>query len=202
MSRSRGTRAADRRALEAMARQDRFEPATAAARSTWPAVDETVPQTMHAASTEPRWTEQVRSSWSRTQNLRTPRSLRVVTELLGRLSGFLRGMTSEASPVTKSMRRLQGRGRRLQVAETLQLGEKRFVAILRVDGEQFLIGGSTGGVSLLASLAGEPPTFKAEPIQIMADAAEPATADESAQPEASPSFSAVLAAQSRLGGLA
>ncbi len=46
-------------------------------------------------------------------------------------------------------------GRRLRVSETISLGEKRFVAILQVDGAQFLIGGSAGNVSLLAVLEKE-----------------------------------------------
>ena len=45
--------------------------------------------------------------------------------------------------------------RRLRVAETIQLGEKRFVSILQVDGAQFLIGGAAGNVSLLAMLSTE-----------------------------------------------
>ncbi len=50
---------------------------------------------------------------------------------------------------------LQPKLRRLQVQETVQLGEKRFVSILRVDGEQFLIGGSSAGVTLLAAMQPE-----------------------------------------------
>ncbi len=42
--------------------------------------------------------------------------------------------------------------RRLRITETVSLGEKRFVSIIQVDGAQFLIGGSSGGVSLLAKL--------------------------------------------------
>ncbi len=42
--------------------------------------------------------------------------------------------------------------RRLQVSETVSLGDKRFVSILQVDGAQFLIGGTSGNVSLLATL--------------------------------------------------
>jgi flagellar biogenesis protein FliO len=42
--------------------------------------------------------------------------------------------------------------KRLRVADTVSLGEKRFVAILRVDGEQFLLGGSSSNVVLLARL--------------------------------------------------
>jgi flagellar biogenesis protein FliO len=42
--------------------------------------------------------------------------------------------------------------RRLSVTETVSLGEKRFVSILCVDGEQFLLGGSPSNVVLLAKL--------------------------------------------------
>jgi hypothetical protein len=42
--------------------------------------------------------------------------------------------------------------RRLSVAETVSFGEKRFVSILRVDGEQFLVGGSPSNIVLLAKL--------------------------------------------------
>lgn len=43
--------------------------------------------------------------------------------------------------------------RRLRVAETISLGEKRSVSIVIVDGAQFLIGCSAGSVQLLAELA-------------------------------------------------
>lgn len=42
--------------------------------------------------------------------------------------------------------------RRLTVSETVSLGEKRFVSILCVDGEQFLVGGSSSNIVLLAKL--------------------------------------------------
>lgn len=42
--------------------------------------------------------------------------------------------------------------RRLRVAETISLGEKRFVSIIQVDDAQFLIGSSGTGVQLLAQL--------------------------------------------------
>jgi hypothetical protein len=42
--------------------------------------------------------------------------------------------------------------RRLQVVETVSLGEKRFVAVVQVDSMQFLIGGGPTAVSLLAQL--------------------------------------------------
>ena len=46
--------------------------------------------------------------------------------------------------------------RRLKVAETVSLGEKRFVSILQVDGEQFLVGGSSASLVLLAKLEEKP----------------------------------------------
>lgn len=60
------------------------------------------------------------------------------------------------------------RTRRLRVSETISLGEKRFVSILEVDGEQLLIGGGAENLVLLAKLESpnkdlpvpaEPPAF-------------------------------------------
>jgi hypothetical protein len=45
-----------------------------------------------------------------------------------------------------------GAKRRLRVCESVSLGEKRFVAVIQVDGEQFLVGGSASSVSTLAHL--------------------------------------------------
>jgi len=42
--------------------------------------------------------------------------------------------------------------RRLRLADTISLGEKRSVSIVQVDGAQYLIGCSTGSVQLLAVL--------------------------------------------------
>lgn len=49
----------------------------------------------------------------------------------------------------------------LRVCENVSLGEKRFVAIVQVDDERFLIGGSSGSVSLLTRLQ-EAKTFAAD----------------------------------------
>jgi hypothetical protein len=48
--------------------------------------------------------------------------------------------------------RFEQRRKRLRVCESLSLGEKRFVALIEVDGEQFLIGGATSGLATLARL--------------------------------------------------
>ncbi len=50
-------------------------------------------------------------------------------------------------------KRAQQRGmRRLHVAETLSLGEKRFVSILQVDGAEFLVAGTSTSLSIIESL--------------------------------------------------
>jgi len=42
--------------------------------------------------------------------------------------------------------------KRLRVSETVSLGEKRFVSVVEVDGQQFLVGGGPSSVSMLAQL--------------------------------------------------
>jgi hypothetical protein len=54
--------------------------------------------------------------------------------------------------------------KRLRVCETASLGEKRFVAIVRVEGREFLIGGGAAGVSLLTQLGAA-----ATPVVAMAE---------------------------------
>ncbi len=49
----------------------------------------------------------------------------------------------------------------LRVCENVSLGEKRFVAVVQVDDERFLIGGSSSSVSLLTRLQ-EAKTFAAD----------------------------------------
>ncbi|MGB8771254.1 MAG: flagellar biosynthetic protein FliO [Candidatus Korobacteraceae bacterium] len=48
--------------------------------------------------------------------------------------------------------------RRLRLCESLSLGEKRFVAVIQYEGQQFLVGGGASSLSLLARL-GEAPDF-------------------------------------------
>jgi Flagellar biosynthesis protein, FliO len=59
---------------------------------------------------------------------------------LGRISTFLRARYSK--PATK----------RLSLSQVVSLGEKRFVAIVKVQDREFLVGGSASGLSLLAPL--------------------------------------------------
>jgi flagellar biogenesis protein FliO len=43
-------------------------------------------------------------------------------------------------------------GRRLKVTETVSLGDKRFIAVVQMDGIQYLVGGGATNVTLLAQL--------------------------------------------------
>jgi hypothetical protein len=46
--------------------------------------------------------------------------------------------------------------KQLRVSETVSLGEKRFVAVVHIEGQKFLVGGGSSGVSLLAQLDAGP----------------------------------------------
>jgi hypothetical protein len=46
----------------------------------------------------------------------------------------------------------QRKTRKLRVCESVQLGDKRFVALIQADGQRFLIGGTSSSVSVLATL--------------------------------------------------
>ncbi len=48
--------------------------------------------------------------------------------------------------------RVQQARRSLRVCENVSLGDKRFVAVIQVDEERFLIGGSSSSMSLLSRL--------------------------------------------------
>ncbi len=56
----------------------------------------------------------------------------------------------------KDKRALQLRSKRLTVTETVSLGDKRFVSIVKVDDRHFLIGGSTSSIALLTDLPAHP----------------------------------------------
>lgn len=61
--------------------------------------------------------------------------------------------------------------RRLRLLETVTLGEKRFVSILQVDGEQFLLGGSGSALTVLARLE-QPPSHGVSFADICAETRE------------------------------
>lgn len=63
----------------------------------------------------------------------------------------------------QQQRQTQQRNKRLRVSETVSLGEKRFLAVVQIDREQFLVGGSSSSVCMLTRLAS--PTSFAEVLQ-------------------------------------
>lgn len=65
--------------------------------------------------------------------------------------------TESAPLLTRAWKWLQKQNafspkKQLRVSDTVSLGEKRFVAVVHVEGQKFLIGGGSAGVSLLAEL--------------------------------------------------
>ncbi|MGD0632057.1 MAG: flagellar biosynthetic protein FliO [Terracidiphilus sp.] len=70
----------------------------------------------------------------------------------GPLSGLARIWSWLHSKYTKSA------GKRLRLSEVVSLGDKRFVALVKVEDREFLVGGAASGLSLLAQLeqASEP----------------------------------------------
>jgi Flagellar biosynthesis protein, FliO len=68
-------------------------------------------------------------------------TLRSQTGLLSRLRQWLQARRLERSS-----------DKRLRVAETVSLGEKRFVAVVQVDGRHFLLAGGPTNIALLAQL--------------------------------------------------
>lgn len=58
--------------------------------------------------------------------------------------------------------------KQMRVAETVQLGDKRFIALVHLEGRRYLIGGGTSGVSLLTQLEGAAEPMANGPGQIEA----------------------------------
>lgn len=76
----------------------------------------------------------------------------------GKVSGKDKPARTESAPLlTRAWKWLQKQNafsqkKQLRVSDTVSLGEKRFVAVVHVEGQKFLIGGGSAGVSLLAEL--------------------------------------------------
>jgi len=62
------------------------------------------------------------------------------------------GLLSLALNWIRERRSGRSRGRRLKVTETVSLGDKRFIAVVQMDGIQYLVGGGATNVTLLAQL--------------------------------------------------
>jgi flagellar biogenesis protein FliO len=57
------------------------------------------------------------------------------------------------SQIHKLLASRQAAKKHLRICETAPLGDKRFVAVVQVDHERFLVGGAANSVALLAKLA-------------------------------------------------
>jgi hypothetical protein len=72
-----------------------------------------------------------------------------------------RNLSNSAGLLTRALNWIRERqsarfnNRRLNVAASVSLGDKRFVAVIQVDGLQFLVGGGATNVALLAQLNGK-----------------------------------------------
>jgi flagellar biogenesis protein FliO len=62
-----------------------------------------------------------------------------------------RFLTAHAAGVHQTLRRRRT-VRRLRLSETLSLGEKRFLAVVQFQQQEFLVGGTGNSIALLAKL--------------------------------------------------
>jgi flagellar biogenesis protein FliO len=60
-------------------------------------------------------------------------------------------LTAHVVSVHSSLKRRRS-ARRLQLSETLSLGEKRFLAVVQFQHQEFLVGGTGNSIALLARL--------------------------------------------------
>jgi flagellar biogenesis protein FliO len=67
------------------------------------------------------------------------------------------GLLSRAWEWMQERQRARSNTRRLRVAETVSLGDKRFVAVVEVDGRHFLLAGGPTNIVLLAQLDNKEP---------------------------------------------
>lgn len=73
------------------------------------------------------------------------------SQTLSQAGNYLLGLLVRLVALAKKIHVRQTR-KRLRVCETVPLGDKRFVAVIQVDDQQFLLGGSASSISLLAQL--------------------------------------------------
>jgi flagellar biogenesis protein FliO len=60
-------------------------------------------------------------------------------------------LTAHAASIHRSLKRRRS-VRRLRLSETLSLGEKRFLAVVQFQQQEFLVGGTGNSIALLARL--------------------------------------------------
>jgi len=86
-------------------------------------------------------------------------------QAIGNLWTLLRSVLSGAEALLRAIPPgmvAARREKRLRLCETLSLGEKRFLAVVQVERQEFLVGGSGNSICLLAQL----PTPPAKPSRV------------------------------------
>jgi flagellar biogenesis protein FliO len=92
------------------------------------------------------------------------------SQLPGGLARFLQALAREGaallrkSPFSRIV--IRRRERRLRLCETVSLGEKRIVAVVQYDHQQFLVGCAGSSIELLATLQpARPPAPRIAPLE-------------------------------------
>ena len=83
----------------------------------------------------------------------TQRPNPAIEGLLADVTEFLRWAGTRIKSI-----KIQPAKKRLRVCESVSLGEKRFIAVVQLDGKEFLVGGAPNSLSLLAA-TGKPVSF-------------------------------------------
>ena len=103
---------------------------------------------INSASTEEYGPQPASAAYQLTRRTEPETSpLRILSRAASCLQNLLTQLVAQAKKVQVCKSR-----KRLKVCETVSLGEKRFVAVIQIDDQQFLLGGASGSVSLLAQL--------------------------------------------------
>jgi flagellar biogenesis protein FliO len=99
------------------------------------------------------------SATSQVQDLRVVGTRRIVVAFPEWVGVLGKQIASAAKWILQGVKAQRAR-KNLRVCESVSLGDKRFVAVVQVDGERFLIGGAASSVAMLTKL--ESKTFAAE----------------------------------------
>jgi len=99
------------------------------------------------------------STTSQVQDLRVVGPRRIVVALPSWVGALFKQIAGFGKLILQGVKAQRAR-KNLRVCESVSLGDKRFVAVVQVDGERFLIGGAAGSVAMLTKL--ESKTFAAE----------------------------------------
>src|SRR3954451_20817196 len=97
-------------------------------------------------------------------------SSQTASQMLAGLQTLAKQFLSSINWVLKRIK-VQPARKVLRLCENLPLGEKRFVAVIQVESERFLIGGAAGSVSLLTRLQETPDVCKSLQSKLEKEAA-------------------------------